>query len=95
MVLISASGVIIGALGLTGLAVAHGNEEHGPAIGGSMQMPGSEEVKPDFESYPPTYFALPDHARLMYAHIAVMSVAWIGMLPIGRQSWIFDSQFLQ
>jgi hypothetical protein len=30
-----------------------------------------------------TYFALSEHASVMYAHIAVMTIAWVMVLPVG------------
>jgi len=38
------------------------------------------EVK---SSYPPTYLELNDHSGLIYAHVAVMTTAWIILLPVG------------
>lgn len=34
--------------------------------------------------YKPTYFAHPEHAGLMYAHILLMTLAWIFALPVGK-----------
>lgn len=61
-------------LGLLSVAMGHGDED--------MDM-GSKDPKPDPSSYPPTYFALPDHAGVMYAHIGVMVISWIFILPTG------------
>ncbi|KAH7322977.1 hypothetical protein B0I35DRAFT_450156 [Stachybotrys elegans] len=36
----------------------------------------------DEAKYPSTYFALPDHAGLIYAHIALMTLAWVFVLPV-------------
>ncbi|ROT37898.1 hypothetical protein SODALDRAFT_360191 [Sodiomyces alkalinus F11] len=43
---------------------------------------GNDDGKPDADSYPPTYFALADHAGVMFAHIALMAVAWVFLLPV-------------
>jgi len=32
----------------------------------------------------PYYFAHPDHKGLLYGHIALMSIGWIIILPIGK-----------
>lgn len=36
------------------------------------------------EALPPSYFDLADHAAAMYAHITLMVVAWVLVLPLGR-----------
>jgi hypothetical protein len=66
--------------------MAHGGEE-------SMDMGMAKEPpKPDFDSYPPTYFALADHAGLIYAHIAVMVISWVFLLPIGKYTFAGDTK---
>ncbi|KAH9904573.1 hypothetical protein F4778DRAFT_770469 [Xylariomycetidae sp. FL2044] len=42
---------------------------------------GTEEPKPDEDSYPPTYFSHPEHQAVIYAHIALMVIGWIFVLP--------------
>ena len=37
--------------------------------------------------YKPTYFAHPEHAGLMYAHILLMILAWVFALPAGEFSF--------
>lgn len=54
------------------------------AHGDDMDM-GAEQAaaQPDDAEYPPTYFALEDHRRVLFAHIALMTLAWVIFLPVG------------
>ncbi|KAK3376010.1 hypothetical protein B0T24DRAFT_213445 [Lasiosphaeria ovina] len=62
-------------LGLLPGALAHGDDD--------MEMgEGSDKPLPD-DQYPPNYFGLADHRGLIYAHIALMVLAWIFILPVG------------
>ncbi|OHE98536.1 hypothetical protein CORC01_06157 [Colletotrichum orchidophilum] len=54
---------------------------------------GADEPKSDSNSYPPTYFALADHAGLMYAHIGVMVLAWMFVLPVAVMLSIARSRY--
>ncbi|GJC87358.1 putative membrane protein C3B8.06 [Colletotrichum liriopes] len=75
------------ALGLVPLVLAHEAHEDG-AAGMDMDMGmshGAEGPKPDTDSYPPTYFALADHAGMMYAHIGAMVLAWVFVLPVDAE----------
>jgi hypothetical protein len=61
------------------LPVLAGNgRRHG---GGAMEM-GAEDQQDDTE-YPPNYFAHPEHRQVMYAHIVLMTLAWVIFLPVG------------
>ncbi|KAI0002365.1 hypothetical protein F4779DRAFT_635236 [Xylariaceae sp. FL0662B] len=86
------------ALGALPAAFAHGHDDNGAT---DMGMDTSaEDPKPDEDSYPPTYFAHPEHAGVIYAHIAFMVIGWIIMLPIGvmfslaRSRYTLAIQFL-
>lgn len=85
---------------LVPLVLAHGNDhEKAAGSGEEMSMDGggdgggqghahghmSDEPKAESE-YPPTYFALADHAGIMYAHIGLMVLAWVFLLPGGEFS---------
>lgn len=63
-------------LGLLPLAIAHGGDSHGEVH--DMDMP-----KDDSE-YPESYFSHPSHVGVIYAHIALMTLAWVFALPVGR-----------
>lgn len=39
--------------------------------------------------YKPTYFAHPEHVGLMYAHILLMTVAWVFALPVCEYLFLF------
>lgn len=53
---------------------------NGRRHGGGMEM---DDAPPDDTEYPPTYFAHPEHRQLMFAHIALMTLAWVIFLPVG------------
>ncbi len=66
----------VAVLGLVPTALAHGDD---------MNMEKSEADMPlPEDQYPPTYFALADHRGAIYAHIGLMVLAWVFMLPTGK-----------
>ncbi|KAL0936701.1 uncharacterized protein CTRU02_208916 [Colletotrichum truncatum] len=84
-------------LGLVPLILAHGTHEDGTDamnmdMDQSSHSSGPEEPKPD-SSYPPTYFALADHAGVMYAHIGAMVLAWVFVLPVAVMLSIARSRY--
>ncbi|KAK6953385.1 hypothetical protein Daesc_005688 [Daldinia eschscholtzii] len=73
--------------------LAHGHGDEG-ATDMDMNMDMSkEEPKPDPESYPPTYFSHPEHVVEIYAHIALMVISWVVMLPIAVMFSIARSRY--
>ncbi|KAF9870409.1 hypothetical protein CkaCkLH20_12076 [Colletotrichum karsti] len=84
------------ALSLVPLAFAHGaQEDTGDDMSIAMDMShgaASAEPKPD-DSYPPTYFALADHAGVMYAHIGAMVLAWVFVLPVAVMLSVARSRY--
>lgn len=48
----------------------------------SVALAEDGEHKNDSKN-PDTYFALTEHVGVMYAHIAVMTIAWVILLPVG------------
>jgi hypothetical protein len=76
---------IIGALPLV-LAHPHGGGHGGEEEMDDMDMVHamvSEEPTPDPSASDATYFAHPDFKGAIYAHIALMVIAWVFVLPIG------------
>lgn len=74
--------------GLASVANAHGH-----AKGGNMEMGGSEVSRPvlatatsypETISDPQTYFQYGEHTGVMVAHIVLMTLAWVFILPIGE-----------
>lgn len=65
-------------LSLTPNVLAHGDESSGHENGHDGGNVTIEE-----KEYQPTYFSHPDHAGVMYAHIILMVVSWVFILPIG------------
>lgn len=66
-------------LGCLPLVAAHGDDH------GSMDMSGAHEtVSNQTAPADPNYFTHPKYAGWIYAHIALMTTAWFGILPIGK-----------
>ncbi|KAI1483768.1 hypothetical protein F4774DRAFT_103452 [Daldinia eschscholtzii] len=75
--------------------LAHGHGDEG-AMDMDMDMNmdmSKEEPKPDPESYPPTYFSHTEHVVEIYAHIALMVISWVVMLPIAVMFSIARSRY--
>lgn len=65
-------GLALGALGHTGdETAAHSGHSH------------DQDTQ---ETYPMTYFTLGDHQLAMQAHVVLMTLSWIIILPIGTTS---------
>lgn len=45
--------------------------------------PGMNLSLAQYEPNLPSYFGYSDYSTLMFAHIALMTVAWFALLPIG------------
>lgn len=67
------------ALSLVPAVAAHGGDHEGGESGMNMDMKDKK-----LDSYPATYFSHPEHQGAMYAHVALMSLAWVVMLPMGE-----------
>lgn len=71
--------------------LAHGDDhEGGMDMDMGMSMAGSEanadappEIGPEPEGMS-TYFAFPEHKTVIYAHIALMMLGWVFVLPLGK-----------
>ncbi|KAI0404059.1 hypothetical protein F4802DRAFT_262982 [Xylaria palmicola] len=85
---------------------AHGGDQEGAMdMGDGDDMGGhggiaGEDPKPDPDSYPPTYFAHPEHVTAIYAHIGIMVIGWVFLLPtavmlsIARSRYTLAAQFV-
>lgn len=62
------------------LAIAHSNDHSMKGSHDNHQPLADHETPPE---YPPTYFSHLEHASLMHAHIALMTIAWVVILPLG------------
>ncbi|KAI2471155.1 hypothetical protein F4781DRAFT_143667 [Annulohypoxylon bovei var. microspora] len=78
---------LVAVAGALPAALAHGNDDEG-----AMDM-AKEDPKPDPNSYPPTYFSHTEHVAEIYAHIALMVVSWVIMLPIAVMFSIARSRY--
>lgn len=65
-------------LGALPLAIAHG-EGHDGATMDKHDPPAPVE----HDGAPSSYWSLPDHASMMYWHIALELLAWAVVLPVG------------
>ena len=74
-------------LGLLPFAIAHG---HGHGDGDTaMEMGESSNSRPTIPPHaatdgPQSYFQYGDRSGLMLAHIVLMTLAWVFVLPIGE-----------
>ncbi|KAI1424243.1 hypothetical protein F5Y12DRAFT_797212 [Xylaria sp. FL1777] len=96
---------LLAVVGALPTVFAHGGEadamnmHNNGTMGGHGGM-GSEDPKPDPVSYPPTYFAYPEHVSAIYAHIGIMVIGWVFVLPtavmlsIARSRYTLATQFL-
>jgi hypothetical protein len=83
-------------LGLLPLAVAHGHDGDAMDMDAMAGTSDSSVARPTILStssdianlstpvYPPNYFAHSEYGGLMLAHIALMSIAWAFVLPVGE-----------
>lgn len=76
-VVLAATALLLGALPLV---VAHGDEHSGS----EMDMHDAPKAPAPSNDGPKSYWSLPDHASLMYMHIALEIIAWFVVLPVGR-----------
>jgi len=72
-------------LGLVSIAIAHGHDEDM-----DIDMGDSSIARPNITSAanvvaPSSYFRYGEHSGLLMAHIFLMVIAWVFVLPIGRQ----------
>lgn len=69
------------------VVLAHGDDgtvDMDMSMGDNVTAMGDEpatDVK-----YPPTYFAHAEHRGVLVAHIALMVLAWVVVLPLGKRS---------
>ncbi|KAK7909165.1 hypothetical protein PG985_015043 [Apiospora marii] len=77
-----ATAAILGALPAV---LAHGDDE-----GEGMAAPQEDQK---LDSYPPTYFSHPEHRGVMYAHIVLMVLGWVFVLPIAVMFSIARSRY--
>ncbi|KAK8076124.1 hypothetical protein PG994_003396 [Apiospora phragmitis] len=77
-----AAATILGALPAV---LAHGDGE-------GMEMDAPQEDQ-KLDSYPPTYFSHPEHRGVMYAHVVLMVLGWVFVLPIAVMFSIAKSRY--
>lgn len=71
---------------------AHGDDEGAMNMDTDMDM-SKEDPKPDPDSYLPTYFSHPEHVVEIYAHIALMVISWLILLPLAVMFSIARSRY--
>lgn len=67
--------------------LAHGDE--GMSMDGDMDMGGAMNMSAqqpgnDTQEYPPNYFSHPEYRGTLVAHIALMVLGWVFVLPLGE-----------
>jgi hypothetical protein len=50
---------------------------------GAMDM-GAQQPENDAQEYPPNYFSHPEYRGVLVAHIALMVLGWVFVLPLGE-----------
>ncbi|KAG0647157.1 hypothetical protein D0Z07_7112 [Hyphodiscus hymeniophilus] len=86
-------------LGCISPVVAHGQDEHGSM---TMEMADATAAAASgtMMAEPASYFQLTEHTGLMFAHILLMTIGWVFVLPISvmlsisRSRYRFPVQFL-
>lgn len=80
--IISAARLLVATAVLAALpaALAHGDDDH---MDMSIDV-AEQEPQQVSDAAGLTYFRLPEHTGAIYGHIALMLVAWIVVLPIGK-----------
>lgn len=80
------AGVVL--LGFISSAVAHGHDEHEDM---NMDMGRMSNSRPTIATAtngtmaePASYFQLTEHFGLMFAHILLMTIGWVFVLPVGE-----------
>ncbi|OTA99941.1 hypothetical protein M426DRAFT_66821 [Hypoxylon sp. CI-4A] len=84
---------LVAVAGALPAVLAHGDDEGATNMDMDMDMSKEEPPTPEPTYYPPTYFSHPEHVTEIYAHIALMVVSWIVMLPIAVMFSIARSRY--
>lgn len=84
----TAGNLVLGLLLQLPAAVAHGGDAgHGGHGGGNS----TADMPKDESEYPPSYFAHPEHVGVIYAHITLMVLAWVFVLPVCKLRTIVNA----
>ncbi|KAF7544255.1 hypothetical protein G7Z17_g10099 [Cylindrodendrum hubeiense] len=87
------TGALIIALAFLPLILAHGSgHDEGEMANHGGEHHEADKPKVDPE-YPPTYFSHADHVGTIYAHIAIMTLAWVFVLPVAVMLSLARSRF--
>lgn len=80
-----ATAAVLGAL--LPAVLAHGDE--GMSMGGDMDAAmdmSAQQPDTDAQEYPPNYFGHTEHRGVLFAHIALMVLGWVVVLPLGKST---------
>jgi hypothetical protein len=69
-------------LQLLPLVAAHGDEQHGETM--NMSTHDAPAPQPQGDGHQ-SYWSLSEYAALIYWHIALEILAWVVILPVGKQ----------
>lgn len=74
-------------LGLASVAEAHGHDEDISMDMGEPTMSRPTIAQASGSSKPQTYFQFGEHSGLIMAHILLMAISWVFVLPIGKKKF--------
>ncbi|KAK7426326.1 hypothetical protein QQZ08_007227 [Neonectria magnoliae] len=77
------AGTLILMLGFLPLIAAHGGGHNDGQMNGYETEHHGHDKPDDDSQYPSTYFSHTEHVGMIYAHIALMTLAWAFVLPVG------------
>lgn len=72
-------------LGILPLIAAHGDDAHSSMNMGGVHHAAMSNATKVAEAVAPSYFRHTEYAGWIYAHIGLMVIAWVVILPIGEQ----------
>lgn len=71
-------------LGIISLVAAHGDDAHSSMNMGGVHGTAMSNTTKVAEQVAPSYFRHTEYAGWMYAHIGLMIIAWVIVLPISE-----------
>lgn len=71
-------------LALLPIVFAHGDSQDMGKMNMGIDHDSNTTQSPKHQDYPNTYFAHFEHSGVIYAHISLMVISWVFILPIGK-----------
>lgn len=79
--------------GLASIAAAHGHDDNTADSSIEHHMSLNQSIADAIVAGPPSYFHFSDHSAAIFAHIILMCLAWIFVLPLGEFYSTSSSQY--